>query len=144
MKCIIDGVAYNTATATAVKRAEFPIQDDIWVATVPAQTLYVTRYGAWFLFRQSVDVGGLDFTDDIVPMSDAEAGAWLARWDVDLYERHFGHAPEAGEDEAVIFIRVPRLLRGRIDASVRQSGGSLNAWAMKVFERALEQDTRRS
>ena len=154
MKRIIDGVTYNIDTSTRIGlstyETEYNHEDRMCDAT-----LYQTRGGAFFV-HQCITIGkdenGEDVTRDrFVAMSAAEAEQWFNTGEVEVYFNPFGEPPEA-EAEAVpgatLYVRVPALLKRRVEEAATAAGLSLNAYMLRCAEACLagaaaEAETRR-
>ena len=137
MKRIIDGKTYNTETATQgggeYTEPEGPVE---------FERLYQNRHGAYFLHRCTEEyvevVGELLQFDHIEPLTPAEAQGWMEKRLTDfpeLVEAHFGEMPEAGQGESRFTLRLPDVLKHRIDALAKSSGQSTNAWVTRCLER---------
>lgn len=130
-KRIIDSKTYNTETAarlaSAAQRYDEPAKFD---------ELYQTRHGAYF--RYYGDWASSDHNgplEEIQPLTPQQAQIWIEQnASTDLYEKHFGEQPEAGESESRITLRVPDRLKNRIEALAEANGKSLNAWMMRCLE----------
>lgn len=126
-KRIIDGKTYNTETAVLLGKYESEYSDR-------EETLFKTRHGAYFL--HTVDE---NFPyEGIKPLTMDEAQKWVEdNCSADVYETEFGEAPEAGDPEARITVRIPETLRRRIAALAEAQEQSLNAWIQRCLERCL-------
>lgn len=130
-KRIINGKTYNTETAALLGQWE----DDI--APIE-QALFKTRHGAYFLWTTEQQ----DDREWIRPLTAEAAQKWMEdnRPDLtDVIEAEFGEAPEAGDPEARITLRVPETLRKRIAAIAEQRDQSVNAWLVRCIERCTEE-----
>lgn len=147
MKRIIDGVTYNTDTATLIARSE-------WVETYfngnppderHDRRLYQTRGGAFFVHTQT-ETERQNFHGDwepvtrneFDPLTREEAHNWIMEGNVELLNDVFGEPPEAAEEAApgaTLYIRVPSSLKDRIETLAKNDGVSLNAWTMRCVER---------
>ena len=143
MKRIIDGVTYNTATATKIAASEFnergvggPVGQDV---------LYQTRGGAFFIATHEVvtyrDRDGewqSKEQNEVTPMSRNFAQAWALKGDVELFSDFFGEPPEASakpqEPGATIYTRVPLSLKDRIETHARADGLSVNSYVIRCLE----------
>lgn len=138
MKRIIDGKTYNTETATQVGPDYYFRPED----PVEFERLYQNRHGAYFLHRCSEEwvepVGSFLKLDHIEPLTPAEAQGWMEEHLAgipELVEAHFGEMPEAGQGESRFTLRLPDVLKHRIDALAKSSGQSTNAWVTRCLER---------
>lgn len=126
LKCkrIIDGKTYNTETATLLGR---------WVpVNLPfEESLFKTRHGAYFLYREDET----DLDELIEPLDSEKAQTWIAKnCSASVWEAEFGEAPEAGDPEARITLRIPETLHKRIAAIAESRQQSLNAWILRCLE----------
>jgi hypothetical protein len=125
MKRIIDGKTYNTDTATLVARS--------WGNDM-REDLYVTRGGAFF-----VRITEPGEADRLSPMDRERVDEWLGAGEIELLDNTiFAEPEEAAEErepEATIYVRVPRSLKGRIEAEAKDDELSVNAWVMRCVER---------
>ena len=133
MKRIIDGKTYNTETATLVGVKYFAREE--------FERLHQNRYGAYFLHRcreEWIEQAGLVDLVSIKPLTPAEAQGWMEEHLAgapELVEAHFGEMPEAGQGESRFTLRLPDVLKHRIDALAKSSGQSTNAWVTRCLER---------
>jgi predicted HicB family RNase H-like nuclease len=139
MKRIIDGVTYNTDTATKITRSS--PEDDIYQSGLPLlrKELYQTRHAAFFL----VQWNEVDYVEEIIPLDDEQAKKFLEVNANDLLEKYFGPFPEAGAAERRLTIRLPINLAGRIETAAKNKGLSLNSYAMRCFEQCAASDGAR-
>jgi HicB family len=152
MKRIIDGKTYNTDTSTVIARSEWTEQK--WVGGGEEHHvgwLYQTRGGAFFLHDQT-DEGEYDRDGDLIvrhsfePMTRKEAYQWYMTGDVEvLNDGAFPEPPEAGDEDeaeaqASVYFRLPNALKRQIEAAAKDAGLSLNAWALRCFERCSQQE----
>jgi HicB-like protein involved in pilus formation len=131
-KRIIESKTYNTETSTLLGQWE---PDDAPLL----EALFKTRHGAYFLYS---------FRDDIPhewikPLQPEVAKTWVEKnCSSEVWEAEFGEAPEAGDPEARITLRIPETLRKRIAAIAEERKQSLNAWVQRCLERcAAEMET---
>lgn len=129
MKRIIDGLTYNTDTATEVFSEGSDYSSAWW-------GIYQTRHGAFF--KVVVDHDGETAT--FTPLSDADAQTLLEKRANHLVEQYFGPFPEVGAAERRLTIRVPANLAERVGNAASAKGLSLNAYAMRCFEQCLAKD----
>lgn len=150
MKRIIDGVTYNTETATTVARAE--VVDPEWGGNPEERkkmVMYQTRGGAFFVHvhvewtvrNRRTEEADERQRDVFEPMTREAAHAWVMDGEVELLNDVFGEPPEAIAEEtpgATLYIRVPAALKDRVEGLARDEGASLNAWAMRCMERCAD------
>ncbi len=55
-------------------------------------------------------------------------------FDPALIEQHFGEMPEAGDAESRFTLRIPQMLKVRIDKLAKIRGQSTNAWVIRCLE----------
>jgi len=72
-----------------------------------------------------------------------EAIKWLLQGEREVFDETFVEGiPEAGDEPggATLYVRVPPTLKRRIDAAIAADSNkpSVNAWALRAFERVLE------
>lgn len=129
MKRIIDGVTYNTDTATRIADGGSETSFAGW-------ELYQTRHGAFFMVTTDHDGESMK----IEPYTDRAAQAFLEKNAKHLVEQVFGTFPEAGAAERRLTIRVPGSLADRLEAAAKTKGVSLNSYAMRCFEQCATAD----
>jgi len=147
VKRVIDGEAYNTATAVlifhTIGKSE-PIQIHGWGVYYPDESeLYRTRHGAFFLLKRDVHVNYHDdhgFEDNIEPISDKKAMLWMEEYCQELIEDYFGEVPEAGAKEVRISLRVPSFLEGKAKKIAKGKNLSLNVWLNLVIKGAIDME----
>jgi len=144
MKRIIQGVTYNTDTATKVATASWEGDDGDKFGT-----LYQTRGGAFFVdtettvWTQDEDYGPLEkrVNHEVEPMTRDEAHQWVLDGEVEVLADIFPDPPEATTEEeedwivtTTVYLRIPSILKGRIEAAAREANQSLNVWAIRCLE----------
>jgi len=155
IKKIIDGKTYNTATSILVHHKEadkvIPLLtgDKYYQGDVE---LYKTRLGAYyFLYRDvlcqspEVNEGEEWYEDRIYPKTDTEAMDWMEKHCNEKLESYFGSFAEAGSDEVRITLRLPRILRDRLNSIAKSDAFnlSLNAYiTKKLHEAVLEHEVQ--
>jgi len=92
---IIDGVAYDTETATFIASGE--ADPDHLTGSQASWSLYRTRHGAWF----EVVAGHDGVLEEFNPLTDDEARRFLEVNANSLLEKFFGRMPEAGQGKNV-------------------------------------------
>jgi hypothetical protein len=124
-KRIIEGMTYNTETATLLGRWN---SDD----SPYEEALFKTRHGAYFVyFFQDTKPD-----EGITPLAPEAAQHWMEKHcSPEMIEAEFGEMPEAGAPEARITLRIPETLRKRIAAIAESRSQSLNAWIQRCVER---------
>jgi hypothetical protein len=151
MKRIIDGVTYNTDTATLIARAE---RIDDYGGVRPEERfnfwLYQTRGGAFFIHthhetsRKDIHGGWVPTAcDEFEPMTRDQAHRWVMTGETEMLNDVFGDPPEAADKPALgatLYIRVPASLKDRLEVLARHDDLSLNAWTMRCVERCADLD----
>jgi len=142
IKCkrIIDGKTYNTETATQIAGRD---NDDHDAGYESGEYLYLTRFGAFFLFS-FLEWHGEDDFEKITPLTPEQAREWLEQnqaYDVELIERLFGEMPEAGSGEIKFTLRLPESLRDRLAERAKANSQSLNAWMVRCLEGCAAPDS---
>jgi predicted HicB family RNase H-like nuclease len=137
-KRIIGGKTYNTETSTLIASHE-----DVDGPGITGH-LFKTRHGAFFLYWFD---DGAYFSavpqEHIKPLTDEEAEAWVEKnAPPEVYEAEFGEAPEAGDPEARITLRIPETLRKKAARKAEEQGQSLNAWILRCLERGVSEEGR--
>jgi hypothetical protein len=130
MKRIIKGKSYDTETATRLYEIFAAEPSDGW------HGLYQTTHGEFFEIMVDHDGSVMKFG----PVADAEAKKLLEKFANHLVEQFFGEMPEGGASERRLIIRVPADLADRLELVAKAQGQSLNAYAMRCFERCLAVD----
>lgn len=137
MKRIIDGVTYNTLTATTVGRYEYENEKGYEVSA----TVYATRGAALFIVHAwNTDEGDAKYHFEAITR-DALTRAIQTIDNFEIVDETLLEAPPEAEAEveqsATIYLRVPASLKRRIDEASQAGGVSTNAWAMRCVERCL-------
>lgn len=143
MKRIINGVTYNTDTATALAESEWEEDDD-----THNETLHQTRGGAFFAHRKTEKAVWDERNErtvrkerhEFIPMSRDGAHKWMMEGEVTVWSNPFDDPPEAAaeaEPGATIYMRVPTSLKRRVDEAAREAKMSGNAWSMRCVERCV-------
>jgi predicted HicB family RNase H-like nuclease len=142
MKRIINGVTYNTDTSTQIAQKDGERNG----GNRYFEILYQTRGGAFFLVDRENVLSFDEYTSrtkcvdrkiTFSPMSRSDAKEWCLEGESEIFVDAFGEVPEATseiETEAGVYIRLPSLLKTRIEAAAEHDGLSLNAWAIRCFE----------
>jgi hypothetical protein len=145
MKRIVNGVTYNTATATALARSECTGDDG------PVQaTLYQTRGGAFFVdyeitrevWNEREQEHQTKITNTFEPLSREKAHEWILEGDIEIFNNPFDDPPEAtaeADPGATIYIRVPASLKRNVDDAAKAAKTSGNVWAMRCVEKCLKE-----
>jgi hypothetical protein len=144
MKRVIDGVSYNTATATVAARWEFEDENGY----ENEATLYQTRGGAFFVVYVW-EVPSRQWGEEPTKKTSFEA---LSREEVDrivtktqnleiIDEKVLEGPPEATAEAApaaTIYVRVPASLKDRSEGAAKAEGLSINAYMTLCAERCNE------
>lgn len=134
MKRIIEGVTYNTDTATAVARWEYEGVDGADTDAV----LYQTRGGAFFI----VHTWNVEGKEKVYFEATTRDGVQRLVESTDnlaiLNDDILKDPPEASAEQspgATLYLRVPSSLKDQAEAFARSDGVSVNVWAMRCMER---------
>ena len=126
MKRIIDGITYDTDTATKVftdANSAF-----FW-------TLYQTRHGAFFM----VSPDAYD-KPTFTPLSDDDARKLLEGHANHLVEQYFGPCPEYGSAEKRLTLRIPVGLARRVEAAASKLNLDVNKYVQRTLEKSVASD----
>ena len=146
MKSIINGITYNTETATRLGRCRRAGSNE---SEKFVETLYQTHGGAFFIVEKCTTMEWNREEQEAEPrirrtpkpISAQDAREWMLKGEVRVFQNPFGDPPEASaeaEPGATMYIRVPATLKRTADAAARDQNLSGNAWAMRCIERCLE------
>ena len=127
MKRIMNGVTYDTDTATRVCGGDNAEHSFAWWG------LYQTRHGAFFKVVCDHDGETHTFT----PLQEEEAQSLLERHANHLVERFFGPFPEYGSAERRLTIRMPIGLARRVEAAAAARTLNVNRFIMRCLEQVL-------
>ena len=148
VKMVIDGKAYNTATATLIfytNGVDEPIDTITRGLLLPsAFELYRNRHGAFFKVLRDVhrhyNDDYDDFEDQIRPISDREALGLMEIYCQHEIENYFGEIPEAGENDVRVALRLPRFLNEKAKKAAKNKNLSLNVWLNRVIKAAVDME----
>ena len=149
MKRIIDGVTYNTDTSTLIAKSDYEV-DFKRAPALCEGALYQTRGGAYFV-HERIDTGETDndrktvYRDRFEALTAEEAEEWKNTGQVEIFA-DIVLPPEAqaeAEAGATLYLRVPTSLKARVDEAAEQAKLSVNAWAMRALEKAIERQNKR-
>jgi hypothetical protein len=141
VKRIINGFSFNTETSTIVAKYGFQDHPDPAIGLWNDAVIRKTRAGAFFEVYSWTERGQRQhhfraLTRDTLDRLITETP------DLKIIDQAaIDEAPEVAAESrtaATIFVRVPADLKRRLDAGARREGKSTNAYALKLFERALE------
>jgi hypothetical protein len=127
---IIDGVKYDTETATEVVGGDNFEWSNAWWG------LFQTRHGAFFEVLCDHDGETHKFT----PLTDDEARARLEKHGNHLVAEYFGPVPEHGSAEKRLTVRLPISLACRVEAAAAKQQIHVNGFIMRALERAVNAD----
>ncbi len=139
MKRVLEGVTYNTATATAVASSQYQDRDDRDVEA----TLYQRRGGAFFIVYATTwavrHEGQWEERQkhEFAPKSAEEAHKWVLTGETEILANVFPEPPEAAAESttgATIYLRVPATLKQQIERAAKKADQSVNVWAMRCLE----------
>ena len=149
MKRIINGLTYNTETATKIAKYEYdhrPDQDEAGY-----YMLYRTPGKAFFLhFHRTVqmhdetdgDGKSVRVTNDFSPMTWEEAHDWLLSGNFELFSDILGELPEASAEDnpgVTIYLRAPISFKEQIEAAAGAVGQSVNDWVLQCLKERLSE-----
>ena len=146
VKRVIEGKAYNTATAELVYHTTgndpimYEFGDDYWP---DEQELYRSRKGGFFILkRDMVFIGeevGVYYEDVITPCTPDDAQEWLEKYCNEKVEDFFD-IEEAGSGETTIALRTTDGLakHARIMAKIKNQ--TLNTWLNSLIKEGLKRD----
>jgi len=146
VKIVINGKAYNTATASLVfytKGEEEPIDTGSGLYLPGAFELYRNRHGAFFIVRRDVHRNYNDdygFEDEIRPILDKEALGLMEKYCQHEIEYYFGEMPEAGDSEIRVALRLPHFLNEKAKKIAKDKNLSLNVWLNRVIKAAIDME----
>lgn len=146
IKMIINGRAYNTATATLVfntKGEDDPLDTTYGQYFPGAFELYRNRHGSFFTVRRDVHQNygdDFDFEDEIKPISDKEALILMEKYCQYEIEHYFGEIPEAGDKEVRVALRLPIHINEMAKKIAKNKNLSLNVWFNRVIKTAVDKE----
>jgi predicted HicB family RNase H-like nuclease len=151
MKRLIDGVTYNTDTATLLAKSDY--QGDWNNEPCPIEgILYQTRGGAFFI-HEEVDVSGLEAFSNwdagytktrFLKCSEEGARHWITTGEVEVFLNPFEEKAPEDETHGTVYVRMPASLKRQIEAAAESDGLSANSWAMRCFEKCLAGNVART
>ncbi len=140
MKRIIDGVTYDTGTATLVAESvRWGEPQSKYDGRERLSRLYVTPAGRYFelgKFRGR----NVTYALTIRPVDAGDVSDFKDRDGRKLWPVNPDAYPDAGETDPAekIFIRVPKVLKRQIEAQAVDDGLSVDTWMARIAQRALE------
>jgi len=131
MKRIINGITYDTDTATEVYSHQHahPSSGAWWA-------MYQTRHGAFFDVVCDHDGETITFK----PLTDAEAQKELEQCANHLVEQYFGAMPEYGSAEKRLTLRIPISLYRRVERAADKVELDVNKYIQRALEKAASTD----
>jgi hypothetical protein len=138
MKRIIDGLTYDTDTATKV--CDWHPDDDGDGGCFDNESymeLYQTRHGAFFQVLCGPHGPGVYPYEYVLPIDDEKAKGVVEIHANGLFEELFGPCPEAGSSERRLTFRIPASLQRRIKAAADGEQVNVNQWLMRAVESVL-------
>jgi hypothetical protein len=153
MKRIIDGVTYDTSTATELCKYENTAVHctDFYYYE---ETLYRTRSSKYFLlgegaacspYSEPYGSNGRTGANKIVPLTEEEARKWLEKFNApdEICPELYADMAELEPSEGIVYLRVPSVLKSQLEQLAVQEGQSLNTFLIKVLEvKSQEQQTQ--
>lgn len=148
VKMVINGKAYNTATATLVfytKGDDEPIETGSGLYLPGAFELYRNRHGAFFIVKRDMHRNNYHnddyfFEDEIRPISNNEALGYMEKYCQNEIEYYFPEIPEAGDKEVRVALRMPIYLNEKAKKIAKHKNISLNTWLNRVIKTAIDME----
>jgi predicted HicB family RNase H-like nuclease len=142
MKRLIDGVTYNTDTATQLARKNYEGDWNNQECPVEAD-LYQTRGGAFFIVEEiTVDEDMIITKFRFSKCSEEAARHWITTGEVEVFLNPFEDKVTEDETEGTVYVRMPANLKRRIEVLAEAAGLSANAWAIRCFEQCANASQR--
>jgi hypothetical protein len=139
MKRLVDGVTYNTNTATLLAESEYQVDWNNREYPTLGH-LYQTR-GDTFFIAEYITIGQDHGGEDIhkirfLKCSEDGARLWINTGNVEV---HLNPFEEKGSEETTgtVYVRMDAALKRQIEAAADADGLSVNSWAMRCFEKCL-------
>jgi hypothetical protein len=146
MKRLIDGVTYNTETATLLARDEGEWGSWAQQVDLPiVETLYQTRSGNFFI-SEEITIGENEDGNEITKyrfkaLREEAARSWMMKGaNIEVFRNPFEEKFSEDETEGTIYARIPASLKRKIEESAKADDLSANAWAMRCFEKCLSKN----
>ena len=149
MKRLMDGVTYNTDTATLLAKSEY--QGDWNNEECPVEAeLFQTRGGAFFIVEEIdvsntkpyADCEGYSSKTRFQKCSEDRAREWFKTGEVEPILNPFEDKDSNEETTGTVYTRVPIALKRRIEELAESAGLSANAWAIRCFEQCANATQR--
>jgi predicted HicB family RNase H-like nuclease len=148
MKRLIDGVTYNTDTATLLARSDY--EGDWNNDRCPIEgELFQTRGGAFFIVEEITidEISGRGGSETITKTrfskcSEEGARRWITTGEVEVFLNPFEDKVSEDETEGTVYVRMPANLKRRIEELAVAAGLSANAWAIRCFEQCANASQR--
>jgi hypothetical protein len=144
MKKVIQGVTYNIDTSTPVacsRREEDGREVDRMLFQTQGGAFFIRKITTWAVKRFDVYSGEYHWDerqkDEFLPLTSEEAEQWIMEGEVEILSDIFPDPLEARPESTVsatIHLRVPAVLKKRIEAAANKAGQSINVWAMRCLE----------
>src|SRR5690349_11397090 len=125
MKRVIDGITYNTETATEIFLQSQPFSQAGWA-------MYQTRNGAFFSVAWDIDRA----PNSCTPLSRPEARRKLEEHASYLVEEYFGFMPKHAAMEKRLTLRIPYGLFKRIENAATTQDIDVNKYIQRILEKA--------
>jgi hypothetical protein len=152
MKRVINGMTYNTDTATklAQKTWESPFGR---TGAKGVRTLYQTKGGAFFLFEENTEgiwnerAGEYEVktTCAFIPINRKYAEEWILEGkEAKIFNNPFGDPPEAAADASTgetMLVRMPPALKRQIEEAAKANDVSMNAFMLRCIEACMRERT---
>jgi predicted HicB family RNase H-like nuclease len=152
-KRVVDGVSYNTQTATVLAVHQYDDEADPYGREPACRgRLYLCQTAKNAFFE--VDEGEKEVWDQkeektawrdychFKPMSAEQAAKWFTTGDVEVYHNPFDEIPEAGaekEENATIYVRLPASLKSAVEKAAQANNTSINTEVLRCLERCISE-----
>jgi hypothetical protein len=145
VKRVIDGRSYNTDTATVLGQVKGGKKNSgLEIETI--ETLYQTPSGAFFevvhhefyILNPLSDIWETSERTTLTPQGSEQAKVWLSGLDPTAIRHNPFQTPEETTGTATVIVRMPLSLKKQIEAAAAEGNMSVNALALRAFERYCE------
>ena len=143
VKKIIDGKAYNTATAALIHTEYLPVHDSFSRDQYPhCQQIYRTRLGKFFLVERNELYANLandelDLRDNIYPMTSGEAIKWMEERCNEKIDQ-FVEVDEAGDPDTTLTLRVSKVYKMVLNVIAMKKGLTLNGLCVLALKDVID------
>jgi hypothetical protein len=140
MKRLVDGVTYNTNTATLLAESEYQVDwNNRECPTLGL--LYQTRGGAFFI-AEYITIGEDHDGEDVhkirfLKCSEDGARLWINTGKAEVHLNPFEDKDSEKETTGTVYVRMPVALKRQIEAAAEAESLSASSWAMRCFKKCL-------